>query len=151
MDRSNDRTATVSVTATPGGAMRGGAFVFDTSRPMTRVSEADVLEGLRRFTEVHAGRRLTLELFSAWPERPCCAHTLLVRLGTWRKALRRVGVEGGRIRNYQPEDMVEILEAARLHFGVRIEDEDAKGFVRVGDLVTYLQNRLGFETRRAGS
>lgn len=38
--------------------------------------------------------------------------------------------------------MVEILEGAAHHFGVRIEDEAAKGFVRVQDLVDYLEARL---------
>ena len=38
--------------------------------------------------------------------------------------------------------MVEILEGAARHFGVRIEDEDAKYFVRVQDLVDYLTARL---------
>ena len=38
--------------------------------------------------------------------------------------------------------MVEILEGAAQHFGVRIDDEDAKDFVRVRDLVDYLARRL---------
>ena len=38
--------------------------------------------------------------------------------------------------------MVEILEGAAQHFGVRIEDEAAKDFVRVRDLVDYLVNRI---------
>jgi len=38
--------------------------------------------------------------------------------------------------------MVEILEGASRHFGVRIDDEDAKDFVRVRDLVDYLAARL---------
>jgi len=38
--------------------------------------------------------------------------------------------------------MAEILEAAAVHFGVRIEDEAAKDFVRVRDLVGYVQARL---------
>jgi acyl carrier protein len=38
--------------------------------------------------------------------------------------------------------MVEILEGSARHFGVRIEDEDAKHFVRVGDLVDYIARRL---------
>lgn len=39
--------------------------------------------------------------------------------------------------------MVEILEGAAEHFGVRIEDEAAKDFVRVGDLVDHISARLG--------
>jgi acyl carrier protein len=39
--------------------------------------------------------------------------------------------------------MVEILEGASQHFGVRIEDEAAKGFVRVSDLVGYITARTG--------
>jgi acyl carrier protein len=38
--------------------------------------------------------------------------------------------------------MVEILEGASRHFGVRIDDEAAKDFVRVRDLVDYLARRL---------
>jgi acyl carrier protein len=38
--------------------------------------------------------------------------------------------------------MVEILEGAARHFGVSIDDEDAKYFVRVQDLVDYLASRL---------
>ncbi|MCW2818046.1 MAG: acyl carrier protein [Marmoricola sp.] len=34
--------------------------------------------------------------------------------------------------------MVELLEGASRHFGVRIEDEDTARFVRVGDLVDHL-------------
>jgi acyl carrier protein len=45
--------------------------------------------------------------------------------------------------------MVEILEGARVRLGVRIDDEDAKGFARVRDLVSYIERRLGFETRRS--
>lgn len=39
--------------------------------------------------------------------------------------------------------MVEILEGASQHFGVRIEDEAAKDFVHVHDLVGYISRRLG--------
>jgi acyl carrier protein len=39
--------------------------------------------------------------------------------------------------------MVEILEGATQHFGVRIEDEAAKDFVRVRDLVGYIAARTG--------
>ena len=39
--------------------------------------------------------------------------------------------------------MVEILEGTAKHFSVRIDDEDAKAFVRVGDLTTYVAERLG--------
>ena len=39
--------------------------------------------------------------------------------------------------------MVEILEGAARRFDVEIEDEAAKGFVRVADLVDYIARRLG--------
>jgi acyl carrier protein len=63
-------------------------------------------------------------------------------------------VTGHRVEEIQPErlfvddlridslSMVEILEGAAWHFGVRIDDEAAKDFVRVGDLVDYLGTRL---------
>jgi acyl carrier protein len=63
-------------------------------------------------------------------------------------------VTGRRAEDVQPDrhfvddlridslSMVEILEGSAQRFGVRIEDEDAKDFVRVGDLVDYLEARL---------
>jgi acyl carrier protein len=39
--------------------------------------------------------------------------------------------------------MVEILEGASQHFGIRIEDEAAKDFVHVHDLVGYISSSLG--------
>ncbi len=38
--------------------------------------------------------------------------------------------------------MVEILEGTAQHFAVRIDDEDAKDFVRVRDLTDYVAGRL---------
>jgi len=38
--------------------------------------------------------------------------------------------------------MVEILEGASRHFGVQIEDEAAKDFVHVHDLVDYLTRKV---------
>ena len=38
--------------------------------------------------------------------------------------------------------MVEILEGASRHFGVRIEDEAAKDFIHVQDLVGYISRSL---------
>jgi acyl carrier protein len=38
--------------------------------------------------------------------------------------------------------MVEILEGAAQRFGVLIEDEAAKDFIRVGDLVDHISARL---------
>ena len=63
-------------------------------------------------------------------------------------------VTGHRVEEVRPERtfvdelridslaMVEILEGAAQHFGVRIDDEDAKYFVRVQDLVGYVAARL---------
>jgi len=39
--------------------------------------------------------------------------------------------------------MVEILEGSARHFGVRIDDEDAKYFVHVHDLVDYIARKRG--------
>ena len=44
--------------------------------------------------------------------------------------------------------MVEILEGSARRFDVEIDDEAAKGFVRVGDLVDYLHLRVRRPTHR---
>jgi acyl carrier protein len=43
--------------------------------------------------------------------------------------------------------MVEILEGTAQHFNVRIEDEDAKDFIRVRDLTDYVAARLQLQAR----
>jgi acyl carrier protein len=67
----------------------------------------------------------------------------IVRLVTGRPAeevqLDRYFVDDLRIDSLS---MVEILEGSAQDFGVRIDDEDAKDFVRVRDLVDYLGARL---------
>jgi acyl carrier protein len=67
----------------------------------------------------------------------------IVRLVTGRPAadvrLDRLFVDDLRIDSLS---MVEILEGSSLRFGVRIEDEAAKDFVRVRDLVDHIAERL---------
>ncbi len=67
----------------------------------------------------------------------------IIRLVTGRPAadiqLPRHFVDDLRIDSLS---MVEILEGAAVHFGVLIENEAAKDFIRVGDLVDYIVGRL---------
>ncbi len=104
----------------PGGAPAEGAgFVFDSKGPLIKLSDAEILEGLRRFVQAQHGRRLSIRKFDLWPGRPCSDDTLIKRFGTWQGALRRIGVEGGRARRYSPEYMVEVLESVWRKVGRR--------------------------------
>ena len=97
----------------------GAAFVFDCALPLTRVNEAEILESLRRYASERVGQRLTVKDYDRWPGRACRGATVISRFGTWRGALRRAGIEGGRAKQYAPAELVEILERVWRQIGRR--------------------------------
>ncbi len=82
------------------------AFCFDIAAPMVRLSDRDILAGLRRFVEVHGPRPFTGPQFDAWKDRPFRSTTVIKRFGSWRKALSLVGVHGARPRAYDAEELM---------------------------------------------
>jgi hypothetical protein len=119
---------------TVGGSTGAGAFDFNCDAPLSRASDAEILEALRRFAAGLNGRRPTMPAFDRWPGSPCRAQTVVKRLGPWRAALRKAGVEGGRSKRYTAEEMVENLERAWRKLGRR---PGAVTLARVGR-VSYL-------------
>lgn len=84
-------------------------FNYDPDARKVRIPDADLLAGLRRFAASGA-RPFGMKQFSQWPDRPFAPHTVLNRFGSWRKAMRLVGVEGVRGRRYDPAELVANLE-----------------------------------------
>lgn len=75
-----------------------------------RISNDQILEGLRRFAALSGNRAFRCEDFRTWPDRPCTVLTVINRFGSWRKALALVGIEGGRIRTCDAEELMTNLE-----------------------------------------
>ena len=86
------------------------AFVFDVDSPRVVIGDEVLLEGLRRYAAAHGGRPFRMKDFRSWKDRPFEPNTVRRRFGTWREALRRIGVEGARVSKYDAADLMENLE-----------------------------------------
>jgi 5-methylcytosine-specific restriction endonuclease McrA len=63
------------------------------------------------------GRGLGTRDFEAWPHRKCSSSTILLRFGTWREAMERIGVHGVKARAYPPGDLIRELERVWTELG----------------------------------
>jgi 5-methylcytosine-specific restriction endonuclease McrA len=77
------------------------SFQYELSRPgRRRFPREQLLKALRQCARRHRGRSFRTAQFDSWPNRPCCAQTIIAHFGTWNKALaainlRPVAVRGG--------------------------------------------------------
>lgn len=88
----------------------GGGFVFDLKAPRIRITDEELLEGLRGYVAVHGKRPFRVRDFRAWAGRPFEPNTVRRRFGSWRKALALVGVEYARAGKYDAEELMANLE-----------------------------------------
>lgn len=99
-------------------------FVFDAQAPRRRVLNERVMANLREFAKV-AGERavgeraFSTDEFDAWGGRLMTSASIAKRFGTWRKALKSAGIEGGRCARWTAAELMEILEAVWRRVGQR--------------------------------
>lgn len=70
-------------------------------------SDGELLAALRRFARKVRGRAFTVREFAAWENRPCSQNTIIKRFGSWPRALKRIGVDGSREREYSADELLE--------------------------------------------
>ena len=92
------------------GSLGDGAFVFEVDAPRMRVSDEALLEGPRRYVEVHGKRPFRVREFRAWKDRPFEPNTARRRFGTWRNALGLIGISVARASRYNAEELMRHLE-----------------------------------------
>jgi len=91
--------------------MTSDDFAFRLDAKVTRVTERQMLESLRAFAEHLNGRPFTTREYDRWKDKVCHSHTISGRLGSWRRALARVGIAAGiRARRYSPRELMDNLE-----------------------------------------
>jgi hypothetical protein len=82
-----------------------------------RISDADLMRALQDATETFRGRYFTTVEYDNLPGKRPHSATIIERFGSWKKAIALIGIEGGRDRQYSPEDLVNNLEAAWKQLG----------------------------------
>ncbi|MGD2108502.1 MAG: HNH endonuclease [Phycisphaerae bacterium] len=91
--------------------MASDDFEFSLNAKVTRVSEKQMLDSLRAFAQQVGGRPFTTMEYDGWKDKVCHSSTISDRLGSWRGALARVGIDKGvRARRYSPRDLMDNLE-----------------------------------------
>ncbi len=91
---------------------KGESFTFDMGAKRKKHSDEAILEQLREFGEEVGGRAFLMTEFESWRGRRVGMSTILSRFGSWRGALSRVGLTGGKVRAYTPAELVERIEHA---------------------------------------
>jgi hypothetical protein len=86
-------------------------FNFRLDAKMTRITEREMLDSLRAFADTCNGRPFTTREYNQWRDKVCHSWTISDRLGSWRGALARVGIETGvKSRRYSSQELMDNLE-----------------------------------------
>ena len=67
-------------------------------------------ESLEAYARLKNNEYFSTVEYNKWDKKIAGAETFCDRFGSWNKALRIIGIEGGRERKYKPEELVENLE-----------------------------------------
>ena len=90
----------------------GDAFVYDINVRRSRLTDEQLLDGLRRFAAVwRKGRPFRRRDFENWKDRPFSAACVGQRFGSWGKALAKIGVRAAAAYTSDPGELVENLES----------------------------------------
>ncbi|OIO26300.1 hypothetical protein AUJ14_02180 [Candidatus Micrarchaeota archaeon CG1_02_55_22] len=89
----------------------GTDFKFDLGAKKVRIDTADLLESLKRYSEKVNGKYFSTIEYDEWNEKIAYSGTISSRFGSWNKALKLLGIDGGRERRYAPEELIQNLES----------------------------------------
>ena len=85
-------------------------FKFDLNAKKIRISSGELLSSLEKFAEKINFRYFTTHEYNDWNSKIACYGTICDRFGSWKKALKIIGIEGGRERKYSPDELIQNLE-----------------------------------------
>jgi hypothetical protein len=93
-------------------------FEFRVDAKLTRVTEREMLDSLRKFAARSNGRPFTTREYDRWKDKVCSSWTISERLGSWRSVLAQVGIETGvKSRRYSPRELMDNLECVWRELG----------------------------------
>jgi hypothetical protein len=119
-------------------------FVYDFDAVRHRISNEQILAGLKAYASKVGGRAFTAEEFHRWKERPFAARLVIHRFGAWRKALAMIGVRARRPHRYDTEELVAAIESTWQTLGRRPTAAQIRKHKGISENVFY--NRWGSVT-----
>jgi hypothetical protein len=85
-------------------------FKFDLNAKKVRFTNRELLSSLEKYAEKVNFRYFPTTEYNKWNKKIVRAGTIGDRFGSWKKALKIIGIEGGRERKYSPDDLIQNLE-----------------------------------------
>src|ERR1043165_2355033 len=120
-------------------------FTFDLNATRVRVSSNDIIDAMKRLAARRGGRAFGLKHWDAWKDAPCCSRTVIVRFGSWRTALQRAGIQGGRSSPCDIGELMDNLERVWRHLG----RPPGNNLIRRGEFSASTYRRYWGSVRRA--
>ena len=85
-------------------------FRFEMNAKKVKFLDKDLIESLEVYAKLKNYEYFSTTEYNTWDKKIAGAETFSDRFGSWNKALRIIGIEGGRERKYTSEELVENLE-----------------------------------------
>lgn len=85
-------------------------FKYDLNARRGYFTDAELTEPLKAYGASVGNRPFTMREFKKSGLCPCYVQLYAVQFGSWRKALERVGIQGGRVRNADPAELIDDLD-----------------------------------------
>jgi len=85
------------------------AFSFDLNAKKVRFIDSELLDSLRKFAEINNNEYFTTISYDSWRDKIATSNTIVDRFGSWNKALIKIGIEGGREREYSTKELIDNL------------------------------------------
>jgi hypothetical protein len=85
-------------------------FKFDINAKKVHKLDKDLIESLEVYAKLKNYEYFPTTEYDKWNEKIATSITFTKRFGSWNKALRIIGIEGGHERKYTHEELIENLE-----------------------------------------
>ena len=90
--------------------MDANNFKFDLKAKRFRISNNELLSSLEEYAKQVNLRYFSTTEYDKWKNKISHSETIVSRFGSWNKALKILGIKGGRERQYNPEELIKNLE-----------------------------------------
>ena len=80
-------------------------FKFDINAKKVYKLDKDLIESLEVYAKLKTMNIFSTTEYNKWDKKIAGAETFCDRFGSWNKALRIIGIEGGRERKYTHEEL----------------------------------------------
>lgn len=85
-------------------------FKFDLTAKKIRFTNSELLSSLEKYAEKINFQYFPTTEYDKWDEKVARSETICSRFGSWNKALKIIGIEGGHERRYTPDELIQNLK-----------------------------------------